>query len=122
MILIRTCIMLFKFRLLVFFSRYPLPPPFVKSDGLILHWPMIRRAREQAGRDAQQNELVVKRYLWKGGGSNVYVHADLHGAASCVILNNQKDAEVTPKTLNEAGIFCVCHSAAWDAKIVTSAW
>ena len=27
-----------------------------------------------------------------------------------------------PKTLNEAGTMAICHSAAWDAKVVTSAW
>ena len=29
---------------------------------------------------------------------------------------------VAPKTLNEAGTMAICHSAAWDAKVVTSAW
>lgn len=37
-----------------------------------------------SGRDAQQNELIVKRYLRK---NDIYVHADLHGASSCVVLN-----------------------------------
>lgn len=37
-----------------------------------------------AGRDQQQNEMIVKRYLRAG---DVYVHADLHGATSCVIKN-----------------------------------
>jgi predicted ribosome quality control (RQC) complex YloA/Tae2 family protein len=36
------------------------------------------------GRDAQQNELIVKRYM---KASDVYVHADLHGASSVVIKN-----------------------------------
>ena len=27
-----------------------------------------------------------------------------------------------PKTLNEAGTMAVCNSAAWDARVVTSAW
>lgn len=27
-----------------------------------------------------------------------------------------------PKTLNEAGTMAICNSAAWDAKVVTSAW
>ncbi len=36
------------------------------------------------GRDAQQNELIVKRYMKQG---DVYVHADLHGASSVVIKN-----------------------------------
>jgi predicted ribosome quality control (RQC) complex YloA/Tae2 family protein len=37
-----------------------------------------------SGRDAQQNEQIVKRYMKKG---DIYVHADIHGAASCVIKN-----------------------------------
>ena len=36
------------------------------------------------GRDAQQNELIVKRYMREG---DIYVHADLHGASSVVIKN-----------------------------------
>ena len=37
-----------------------------------------------AGRDAQQNELLVKRHLGKG---DVYIHADLRGAASTIVKN-----------------------------------
>lgn len=37
-----------------------------------------------SGRDAQQNEVVVKKYLRPG---DIYVHADLHGASSCVVRN-----------------------------------
>jgi predicted ribosome quality control (RQC) complex YloA/Tae2 family protein len=70
------------------------------------------------GRDQQQNELLVKKHLRPG---DLYVHADLHGASS-VIIKNTSDAEVPPKTLNEAGTMALCHSAAWDAKVVTSAW
>lgn len=62
-----------------------------------------------AGRDQQQNEMIVKRYLRAGEtqtqapqmtsdllslyssflicSGDVYVHADLHGATSCVIKN-----------------------------------
>lgn len=36
------------------------------------------------GRDAQQNELLVKKYLRAG---DVYVHADLRGASSVVVRN-----------------------------------
>ncbi len=36
------------------------------------------------GRDQQQNELVVKRHMRPG---DLYVHADLHGASSCIIKN-----------------------------------
>ncbi|XP_046545079.1 nuclear export mediator factor NEMF-like [Haliotis rubra] len=70
------------------------------------------------GRDQQQNELIVKRYLRPG---DLYVHADLHGASSCII-KNPTGIPVPPKTLNEAGTMAICNSAAWDAKVVTSAW
>lgn len=72
-----------------------------------------------SGRDAQQNELLVKRYLKKG---DLYVHADLHGASSTVIRNHDPNGVVPPLTLNQAGCFTVCRSQAWDSKIVTSAW
>ncbi|XP_035229231.1 nuclear export mediator factor Nemf-like [Stegodyphus dumicola] len=71
-----------------------------------------------AGRDVQQNELIVKRYM---KSNDLYVHADLHGASS-VIIKNPVGGEVPPKTLNEAGTMAICNSSAWDAKIVTSAW
>lgn len=70
------------------------------------------------GRDAQQNEILVKKYLTE---HDVYVHADLHGATSCIVKNHGKE-EIPPKTLNEAGTMAICHSAAWSAKVVTSAW
>ncbi|KAK8952600.1 hypothetical protein KSP39_PZI004325 [Platanthera zijinensis] len=72
-----------------------------------------------SGRDAQQNEMIVKRYMSKG---DLYVHAELHGASSTVIKNHRPDNPVPPLTLNQAGCFTVCHSQAWDSKIVTSAW
>ncbi|VAI28429.1 unnamed protein product [Triticum turgidum subsp. durum] len=72
-----------------------------------------------SGRDAQQNELVVKRYMSKG---DLYVHAELHGASSTIIKNHKPDSPIPPLTLNQAGCFTVCHSKTWDSKIVTSAW
>uniref|UniRef100_A0A452IS26 Ribosome quality control complex subunit NEMF n=1 Tax=Gopherus agassizii TaxID=38772 RepID=A0A452IS26_9SAUR len=71
-----------------------------------------------AGRDQQQNEMIVKRYLKSG---DVYVHADLHGATSCVIKNPTGEP-IPPRTLTEAGTMALCYSAAWDARIITSAW
>ena len=84
---------------------------FVSSDGFLV----------LAGRDAQQNELIVKKYL---NGGDVYVHADVHGAGSLVIKNHLFPQLKTPppKTLHEAGTFSICFSRAWEAKIVTSAW
>ncbi|XP_020860442.1 ribosome quality control complex subunit NEMF isoform X1 [Phascolarctos cinereus] len=70
------------------------------------------------GRDQQQNEMIVKRYLTPG---DLYVHADLHGATSCVIKNPTGEP-VPPRTLTEAGTMALCYSAAWDARVITSAW
>jgi len=75
-----------------------------------------------AGRDAQQNELVVRRYL---AADDVYVHADIHGASSVIVKNRKiggKFSLIPPLTLSQAGTFAMCRSSAWTAKIVTSAW
>ena len=71
------------------------------------------------GRDRQQNELLVKRYLKTG---DAYVHADLHGASSVVIKNHNAHSPLPPRTLQEAGLMAVCYSAAWEAKVVTTSW
>lgn len=54
----------------------------------------------------------------------MYVHADLHGAASVVVKNRPENAgkPIPPSTLYQAGIMSVCQSKAWDAKIITSAY
>ncbi|CAG5087321.1 Oidioi.mRNA.OKI2018_I69.PAR.g11517.t1.cds [Oikopleura dioica] len=66
-----------------------------------------------AGKDAQQNETIVKKYLKNG---DVYVHADIHGASSCIVKNIDPSKPVSPVTLHEVGHAAVCHSAAWNAK------
>lgn len=71
-----------------------------------------------AGRDQQQNELIVKRYMRP---TDIYVHADIHGASS-VVIKNPSGHPVPPKTLNEAGIMAICYSVAWEAKVVTNAY
>ncbi|KAF2368485.1 protein of unknown function DUF3441 [Trinorchestia longiramus] len=71
-----------------------------------------------AGHDQQQNEVLVKRHL---KSKDVYVHADLHGAAS-VIIKNSSTGPVPPSTLHQAGIMALCYSRAWAEKVVTSAW
>ncbi|KAK2574955.1 hypothetical protein KPH14_008718 [Odynerus spinipes] len=70
------------------------------------------------GRDQQQNELIVKRYLKSG---DIYVHADLTGASS-VVIKNPDGGAVPPKTLAEAGTMAVAYSIAWEAKVVAGAW
>lgn len=76
------------------------------------------------GRDQQQNELIVKRYLRQ---NDIYVHADIQGASSIVIRNpnvgSANDAKSIPvKTLHEAGAMAISYSVAWDAKVTTSAY
>lgn len=84
---------------------------FISSDGYLV----------VAGRDAQQNELLVKRYIRPG---DIYVHAEIQGASSVVVRNRAKaeNEEIPPRTLNEAGITAICYSVAWEAKVVVSAW
>lgn len=71
-----------------------------------------------SGKDAQQNEIIVKKYMKKG---DIYVHADMHGASSTVI-KNPSGLPIPQCTLEEAGTFCVCLSSAWNSKIIQSAW
>ncbi|KAJ2837959.1 hypothetical protein FBU31_001036, partial [Coemansia sp. 'formosensis'] len=85
---------------------------FISSDGYLV----------LAGRDMQQNELLVKRHLRTG---DAYAHADINGAASVIVKNkpaSESAESIPPSTLFQAGIMSVCQSRAWDAKIVTSAW
>ena len=84
---------------------------FISSDGYLV----------LGGKDAQQNEILYKKYLRKG---DVYLHADLHGAATVVVRNNSKtpDAPIPPSTLSQAGTLTVASSSAWDSKAGMSAW
>ncbi|OWZ24049.1 hypothetical protein PHMEG_000985 [Phytophthora megakarya] len=80
-----------------------------------------------AGKDAHQNELLVKRYLRKG---DAYVHADLHGAATCIVRNHatvkdKKTNELPPipvATLEQAGCMSVCRSNAWTSQVIAGAY
>lgn len=73
------------------------------------------------GRDAQQNDMLYKKYLRKG---DIYVHADLNGAASVIVKNKARSLEshIPPSTLSQAGNLAVATSSAWDSKAVMSAW
>lgn len=70
------------------------------------------------GRDQQQNELIVKRYL---RATDIYVHAEIQGASS-VVIKNPNGGEIPPKTLLEAGTMAISYSVAWEAKVVTNAY
>ncbi|KAI9761660.1 MAG: hypothetical protein M4579_000894 [Chaenotheca gracillima] len=84
---------------------------FISSDGYLV----------LGGRDVQQNEMLYKRYLRRG---DIYVHADLHGAATVIIKNNPStpDAPIPPSTLSQAGNLSVASSKAWDSKAGMSAF
>ncbi|KAG4433677.1 hypothetical protein IFR05_010845 [Cadophora sp. M221] len=84
---------------------------FLSSDGYLV----------LAGKDSQQNEILYRKYLKKG---DVYVHAEVQGAASVVIRNNHKtpDAPIPPSTLSQAGTLAISCSSAWDSKAGMSAW
>ncbi|KAH8594140.1 hypothetical protein B0O99DRAFT_189227 [Bisporella sp. PMI_857] len=84
---------------------------FISSDGYLV----------LGGKDAQQNEIIYKKHLKRG---DIYLSADLSGAASVVIKNNPKtpDAPIPPSTLSQAGTLAVATSSAWDSKAGMSAW
>jgi predicted ribosome quality control (RQC) complex YloA/Tae2 family protein len=76
---------------------------FITSEGNIVI----------GGNDAKSNDLIVKKYLKPG---DRYAHADIHGAASCIIkASDFKNAvlPITEHTLSEACAFAGCHSKAW---------
>lgn len=78
-----------------------------------------------AGKDAHQNELLVKRYLRKG---DAYVHADLHGAATCIVRNRAAVAgektipPIPVGSLEQAGCMSVCRSNAWTNQVIAGAY
>ena len=50
------------------------------------------------------------------------MHSDYGGAASTVIKRYRKDIPVPVTTLEEAAVFTVCRSKAWETKIMSGAW
>jgi predicted ribosome quality control (RQC) complex YloA/Tae2 family protein len=67
-----------------------------------------------SGRDGQQNELLVKKYLHKG---DIYLHADYHGASSTIVKNPNKNDPIPTTTLEEAAIYAAARSKAWENKV-----
>jgi len=61
---------------------------------------------------------LYKKYLAKG---DIYVHANTEGAGS-IIVKNPSNQPVPQRTLNEAGIFCVCRSKAWPMQVLITAY
>ena len=54
---------------------------FISSDGYLV----------VGGRDAQQNEILVKRFMTQ---HDIFVHADIHGAP-CVIIKMDQTVKIT---------------------------
>ncbi len=73
---------------------------FKSSDGLLV----------VAGRDASQNEALVRRYL---EDRDLFFHADIVGAATVIVKCEGK--EVPQATIDEAAQFAACYSKAWKA-------
>ncbi len=66
-----------------------------------------------AGKDAKSNERVVKKYM---KDDDIYVHADVHGAPSCIVKAmdiDGKKIEIDEQTLKEACQFAIAYSKAW---------
>jgi len=65
------------------------------------------------GKDARTNERVVKRHM---EDDDIYVHADVHGAPSCILKCRDIDGnrvEITPEVIREACQFAGVYSKAW---------
>ncbi|OII78153.1 hypothetical protein cand_035800 [Cryptosporidium andersoni] len=82
---------------------------FISSDGFLVI----------GGNDSSQNELLYRRYLEK---NDRYIHADIHGATTCIVKNPKNLADIPMNTLCEAGQMSICYSRSWANKTVISAW
>eukprot|EP00753_Platysulcus_tardus_P005827 PLAT13715.3.p1 GENE.PLAT13715.3~~PLAT13715.3.p1 ORF type:complete len:1043 (+),score=570.32 PLAT13715.3:1130-4258(+) len=82
---------------------------FISSDGYLVI----------GGRDATQNEKIVKRYMSK---HDIYVHAAPRGAPSVVVKNHNPPHDIPPTTLQQAGSLAVCYSSGWSGKAPASAY
>jgi predicted ribosome quality control (RQC) complex YloA/Tae2 family protein len=81
---------------------------FISSEGAVV----------VAGRDASSNDLIVRRNMKDG---DLYVHADLHGAASVVVKHPAPgEPPVTELSLREAGQWAVVFSKAWRAGLASA--
>ncbi|MEM0239842.1 MAG: ribosome rescue protein RqcH [Candidatus Nezhaarchaeales archaeon] len=73
---------------------------FKSSDGFLV----------VAGRDATQNEVLVKKYL---RDDDLFFHADIVGGA--VVIVKSEGREVPQTTIEEVAQYSACYSKAWKA-------
>ncbi|BBD72486.1 RNA-binding protein [Sulfodiicoccus acidiphilus] len=79
-------------------------------------WTLTRRGfLVIAGKDADQNESVVKRYL---GEKDIYLHADLTGAPSTVLLTQGR--QPTEEDIYDAAVLAACYSRAWKVGLAAA--
>ncbi len=75
------------------------------------HWTVTRSGfLAVGGRDAGQNESVVKRYL---GPRDIFMHADIHGAPAVVL--KVSGVEPGEGDLLDAAVIAAAYSKAWKA-------
>ncbi len=71
------------------------------------HWMITSKGNLViAGRDASQNESVVKKYL---EDDEIFMHAEVQGAPATVLKSKEPDEE----ELKEAAVIAACYSKAW---------
>ncbi|MEM1638878.1 MAG: ribosome rescue protein RqcH [Desulfurococcaceae archaeon] len=63
-----------------------------------------------AGKDASQNEILVKRYLKE---EDIFIHADIHGAPATVLLKQGREPSIGD--VEDASVLAACYSRAWKA-------
>ncbi len=75
------------------------------------HWTVTRNGfLAIGGRDAQQNEAVVKRYLEEG---DLFLHASIHGAPAVVLKT--KGRKPGPEDIWDAAVLTAAYSKAWKS-------
>lgn len=62
------------------------------------------------GRDASQNESIVKKYL---GDDDIFLHAEIHGGSAAVLLTNRRVP--SQEDIYDASFIPACYSKGWKA-------
>jgi len=74
-------------------------------------WSMTRNGfLVVAGRDASQNEVLVKKYL---GREDIFLHADIHGAPATILFKQGREPSVVD--IEDAAYIAASYSKAWKA-------
>jgi len=74
------------------------------------------------GKDAKSNDQLIKKHLENG---DRYAHADIHGAASCIIKSkdvDNNDISIPEDALEEVCIFSACYSRSWKQYVESQSY